>query len=575
MTFAFIQPDFTSQQPSAVKNNIENCIGVVGQIGAAFNVAAKTAPDMTVSVDKGTITNGTVHSTVAASSVSFAAPTTSERIDLISLQTSNNAIIKTTGTEGGGVPDTPSGNLPLASVTLQTATTLIINSMITDLRSAVILSSGGGGTAPTNVVKNDEPIQRFNPYGANKVLSSANDVFLGKGSALQTSINGGAQGDVYSESLSDGNYNAGRQIAVAGSFSTTVKKSMLIVLDGDTVTLPAVGGEFWIWFVPGKEPANVSACTIRIGNVTTSLTVEAAQTLNGKTIAYKAKTSTTEQALEMEWTVVAGTENNVDVSALEYYSSDTNIKTGALLSVRGGNVYGKINALGGIDIAGVHTLESLDVTGDAEIGGALDVTGDVVAASSVQAGSLDVTGAAEVGGALDVTGAVVAGSLDVTGAAEVGGALDVTGAVVAASSVQAASLDLTGDAEVGGALDVTGTTTSENLTISNAAAIAALSIDGLAFPASVAAASAGQAMHLNADKTELIYTTPWIAYLTGSEAVSDSTESNGSTTYVRRYSGNNIYRNIHTTTIGQVVTTTDDFYSDDTLSTLLARRYQI
>ena len=141
--------------------------------------------------------------------------------------------------------------------------------------------------------------------------------------------------------------------------------------------------------------------------------------------------------------------------------------TGTTIDLSGAATVGSLSTTGSATVGSLSTTGSatvgslvggsLDVLGDTTITGVTTITGDTTITGQAEVGSLLTngvgnTGNAEVGGALDVTGnAEVGGALDVTGNAQVGGALDVTG-----NAQVGGALDVTGDADVGGALDVTG-----------------------------------------------------------------------------------------------------------------------
>jgi len=145
------------------------------------------------------------------------------------------------------------------------------------------------------------------------------------------------------------------------------------------------------------------------------------------------------------------------------------------------DVTGDATVGGTLDVTGDTTVSNLtatgtaDVTGDATVGGTLDVTGDTTVSNLAATGTADVTGDATVGGTLDVTGdttvsnLTATGTADVTGDATVGGTLDVTGDTTVSNLAATGTADVTGDATVGGTLDVTGDTTVSNLTATGTA----------------------------------------------------------------------------------------------------------
>ena len=131
------------------------------------------------------------------------------------------------------------------------------------------------------------------------------------------------------------------------------------------------------------------------------------------------------------------------------------IADGEITTTGDATVGGKLDVTGnitGADITANGALkgDSLNVTKDAAVGGKLDVTGD-----TTLKGKLDVTGDTTLKGKLDVTkDAAVGGKLDVTGDTTLKGKLDVTG-----DTTLKGKLDVTGAATLGSTLEVTGKAT--------------------------------------------------------------------------------------------------------------------
>lgn len=153
------------------------------------------------------------------------------------------------------------------------------------------------------------------------------------------------------------------------------------------------------------------------------------------------------------------------------------------------------NILGVADIG----AETIELSGNATIGGGATITGDITGASldvsgEVESATLNVTSDADVGGDLGVTGEVAGATMDLSGNADVGGDLDVAGDVAGATATMAgaitgASLDvtgemesatanITGDADVGGDLDVTGDVAGATATIAGAITGASIDVTG-------------------------------------------------------------------------------------------------
>jgi hypothetical protein len=158
-TVTFIQPDATSQQPAAYKDAIDASMQVVaGGLGSHFGVHQRTdvTPNMTVRVDAGRMLTGTLEAgtlevvTIAAqNSGTITAPVSNPRYDLVYL-TPAGVVGITTGTENASpsIPKLAANQIPLAAILLQTSSTQIFNSMISDLR---VPYWNGGNNATGNL----------------------------------------------------------------------------------------------------------------------------------------------------------------------------------------------------------------------------------------------------------------------------------------------------------------------------------------------------------------------------------------------------------------------------------------
>lgn len=153
MTVAqFGQTNYNTQSGTAYPLQIDANFAVLEQIGAQFAPHAAATPNMTMLVDAGTIfAGGTVTEVAQQTTPTFTAPTGNPRIDRVVVSQSNGAISVVTGTPAASpvAPAIPSGYAPCAQVSLQTSTTAIADSMITDERS---LGSLGLGTAAYQAV---------------------------------------------------------------------------------------------------------------------------------------------------------------------------------------------------------------------------------------------------------------------------------------------------------------------------------------------------------------------------------------------------------------------------------------
>ena len=155
----FVQPDNTTQGGTAYKNNIDNSVAAMSRVGDAFAAHEQAVPDMTVRVDAGgvlygaTLATATFTEVAAQTSAVIVAPAANPRIDRVVTSMAAGVVAVVTGVEAAvpAAPAIPTGYLPNCQVLLQTTSTEITNSMITDERSAsvVILDS----TTPATLIK--------------------------------------------------------------------------------------------------------------------------------------------------------------------------------------------------------------------------------------------------------------------------------------------------------------------------------------------------------------------------------------------------------------------------------------
>ena len=145
----FTQSDSTSAAPPAWGATVDGNFASGARIDNNFAPHAQTTPNMTVRLDAGHLFNGTTLTEVAAqTSATIVAPTTNPRIDRVVVNTLTGVISVITGTPSATPvpPAITAGTMPMAQVTLQTTSTSITNSMITDER----VFGGSGVTGPTS-----------------------------------------------------------------------------------------------------------------------------------------------------------------------------------------------------------------------------------------------------------------------------------------------------------------------------------------------------------------------------------------------------------------------------------------
>lgn len=137
----FVQPNFPAQTAAAYKAALDAAIAVLATVGADYACHAKAAPDMQVLVDAGQLflANSTLVSNAQQTSITIVAPVGNPRIDRIVIndQTGIRAIITGTPAASPTAPAITAGTRPIAQILLQTSSTVIANSMITDERVVV------------------------------------------------------------------------------------------------------------------------------------------------------------------------------------------------------------------------------------------------------------------------------------------------------------------------------------------------------------------------------------------------------------------------------------------------------
>lgn len=141
---------FTSQTATNYKSNIDACFAVAERIVDNFAPRQTTTPAMTVTLDAGALYNGQTLTEVAAQTTgTITAPATNPRIDRIVIDKTSGAISVITGTPAGSpvAPALTAGVFPVAQVLLQTSSVTIVNSMITDERTAALTAIAAQITA--------------------------------------------------------------------------------------------------------------------------------------------------------------------------------------------------------------------------------------------------------------------------------------------------------------------------------------------------------------------------------------------------------------------------------------------
>ena len=156
----FLQTNYTTQTGTAYPLAIDADWAVAARLVDNFAPHAQPTPNMTVALDAGHVFNGASLAEVAAQSTgNFTAPVSNPRIDRVVVDRVSGAVSVVTGTEAASPvpPAIPAGAAPVAQVLLQTTSTSISNSMLTDERDLASLGLASGaytavGTAATENV---------------------------------------------------------------------------------------------------------------------------------------------------------------------------------------------------------------------------------------------------------------------------------------------------------------------------------------------------------------------------------------------------------------------------------------
>lgn len=138
--------EFSAKHYSEVAQDISNSVGGVAN---QFLPHEAAAPNMTVVIDPGRIwNNNAVIVKTQQTSATITAPSTNPRIDRVAVDQDTGNIAIITGTEAASpvAPDYSHNHIPVAQIALQTSTTQITNSIITDERTSNSSSRPSEGT---------------------------------------------------------------------------------------------------------------------------------------------------------------------------------------------------------------------------------------------------------------------------------------------------------------------------------------------------------------------------------------------------------------------------------------------
>ena len=127
----------TTQSGAQYLANLDGDLSVHQTLAGMYAPHAAATPNMTVQVDAGNIMDtGLLVSNAQQTTGTITAPVSNPRIDRVVADQRTGVISVVTGTPAGSptAPAIPAGKFPICQVLLQTSTTAITNSMITDER---------------------------------------------------------------------------------------------------------------------------------------------------------------------------------------------------------------------------------------------------------------------------------------------------------------------------------------------------------------------------------------------------------------------------------------------------------
>lgn len=212
MTVAkFTQPNNTTQTASEYKANLDAAAAVLNRIAGTFAPHEAATPNMTVVVDAGSLLTGTTLTEKSQqTTATITAPVSNPRIDRVVIDSTTGVVSVIAGAEAASpsAPAITAGKLPVAQVLLQTGSTTITNSMITDERTAIF----GGYAALNGSSTQDFSAQNLSAFDAifsGGISVQGITIGLGGGSSIYNTANGFQA--LYSNSTGYNNFANGYQ----------------------------------------------------------------------------------------------------------------------------------------------------------------------------------------------------------------------------------------------------------------------------------------------------------------------------------------------------------------------------
>jgi microcystin-dependent protein len=234
----WLATDFTSQDPTTYKGAIDGDFAVARRIVDAFAPHAQSTPNMTVALDAGHVFSGVTLTEVAAqSSGTISAPVSHPRIDRVVISRAAGTLSVITGTENAtpSPPAITAGNAPVAQILLQTSTTAISDSMITDERDLTALGRGAAAdeSLGSDVIDNGGGSLT---YAGTGTIASAATCDIGTIAGPVITVSGTTTITSLGDSMKQGQR---KRIRATGTFTLTAGTNIVILNGNVTIAVQA------------------------------------------------------------------------------------------------------------------------------------------------------------------------------------------------------------------------------------------------------------------------------------------------------------------------------------------------
>lgn len=218
----YLQPNYNTQTGTDYPLTIDGDFSVNARIAAQFAPHEQASPNMTVRVDAGHIYNALTNTLTEVSGQNtgtITAPVGNPRYDIVYIDRISGSVGVATGTPAASpaYPAIPAGKVPVAAVLLQTSSTTITNSMITDIRDLNSLGIGDTAFYQVGEVSGTLPLwqnTRWNKASFSQkttnytvVAGDRGSIILANGAGITINMNATALGDGFVIGVTGGDYN--------------------------------------------------------------------------------------------------------------------------------------------------------------------------------------------------------------------------------------------------------------------------------------------------------------------------------------------------------------------------------